>query len=157
MPHQNPSNDQLRTLLTEGRTIAMVGASSSPDKPSHGIMKKMLAAGYRVIPVNPRETEVLGQKAFASLREIPEKVDIVDVFRKASDIPSVVDDVLASGAKTIWVQLGIYNEEAARYAEEQGLTVVMDRCIKVEHARFHGGLNLMGFDTGVISAKKTGR
>jgi predicted CoA-binding protein len=79
------------------------------------------------------------------------------VFRKASDIRSVVDDVLAIGAKTIWVQLGIYDEEAARYGEEQGLTVVMDRCMKVEHARFNGGLNLMGFDTGVITAKKAGR
>ena len=88
---------------------------------------------------------------------MPEVPDIVDVFRKGSDIPSVIDDVVAIGAPTIWVQLGIYNEEAARYGEEKGLTVVMDRCIKVEHARFHGGLHLLGFDTGVISAKKQDR
>ena len=134
MPHQNPSDDQLRKLLTEGRTIAMVGASSSPDKPSHGIMKKMLAAGYRVIPVNPRETEVLGQKAFASPREIPEKVDIVDVFRRAEDTPAIADEAVAIGAKAIWLQSGISNEETARRAEAGGLLAVMDACIGVEHS-----------------------
>jgi predicted CoA-binding protein len=134
MPHQNPSDDQLRKLLTEGRTIAMVGASSSPDKPSHGIMQKMLAAGYRVIPVNPRETEVLGQKAFASLREIPEKVDIVDVFRRAEDTPAIADEAVAIGAKAIWLQSGISNEETARRAEAGGLLAVMDACIGVEHS-----------------------
>ena len=134
MPHQNPSDDQLRKLLTEGRTIAMVGASSSPDKPSHGIMKKMLAAGYRVIPVNPRETEVLGQKAFASLREIPEKVDIVDVFRRAEDTPAIADEAVAIGAKAIWLQSGISNDETARRAEAGGLLAVMDACIGVEHS-----------------------
>ena len=134
MPHQNPSDDQLRKLLTEGRTIALVGASSSPDKPSHGIMQKMLAAGYRVIPVNPRETEVLGQKAFASLREIPEKVDIVDVFRRAEDTPAIADEAVAIGAKAIWLQSGISNEETARRAEAGGLLAVMDACIGVEHS-----------------------
>jgi predicted CoA-binding protein len=134
MPHQNPSDDQLRKLLTEGRTIAIVGASSSPDKPSHGIMKKMLAAGYRVIPVNPRETEVLGQKAFASLREIPEKVDIVDVFRRAEDTPGIADEAVAIGAKAIWLQSGISNDETARRAEAGGLLAIMDACIGVEHS-----------------------
>ena len=134
MPHQNPSDDQLRKLLTEGRTIAMVGASSSPDKPSHGIMQKLLAAGYHVIPVNPRETEVLGQKAFASLREIPEKVDIVDVFRRAEDTPAIADEAVAIGAKAIWLQSGISNEETARRAEAGGLLAVMDACIGVEHS-----------------------
>lgn len=134
MPHQNPSDDQLRQLLTEARTIAMVGASSTPDKPSHGIMQKMLAAGYRVIPVNPRETEVLGQKAYPSLREIPEKVDIVDVFRRAEDTPPIADDAVAVGAKAIWLQSGISNEETARRAETGGLLAVMDACIGVEHS-----------------------
>jgi predicted CoA-binding protein len=134
MPHQNPNDDQLRKLLTEARTIAMVGASSSPDKPSHGIMKKMLAAGYRVIPVNPRETEVLGQKAYASLREIPEKVDIVDVFRRAEDTPSIADEAVAIKAQAIWLQSGISNEETARRAAAGGVVVVMDACIGVEHA-----------------------
>ncbi|HMI84258.1 MAG TPA: CoA-binding protein [Polyangiaceae bacterium] len=134
MPHQNPSDDQLRKLLTDARTIAMVGASSSPDRPSHGIMKKMLAAGYRVIPVNPRETEVLGQKAFASLADIPEKVDIVDVFRRAEDTPSIADEAVAIGAKAIWLQSGISNEDTARRAEAGGIMAVMDACIGVEHS-----------------------
>jgi predicted CoA-binding protein len=134
MPHQNPSDEQLRTLLTEARTIAMVGASSSPDKPSHGIMKKMLAAGYRVIPVNPRETEVLGQKAFASLRDIPEKIDIVDVFRRAEDTPPIADDAVAIGARAIWLQSGISNDETARRAQAGGIMAIMDACIGVEHA-----------------------
>ena len=111
----------------------------------------------RVYFVNPNADEILGEKVYPDLASLPEVPDIVDVFRKGSDIPAVIDDVLAIGAKTIWVQLGIYNEEAARYGEEKGLTVVMDRCIKVEHARFHGGLHLLGFDTGVITAKKLHR
>jgi predicted CoA-binding protein len=134
MPHQNPSDETLRTLLTEARTIAMVGASSNADRPSHGIMKKMLAAGYRVIPVNPRETEVLGQKAFASLRDIPEKVDIVDVFRRAEDTPPIADEAVAIGAKAIWLQSGISNDETARRAEAGGLLTIMDACIGVEHS-----------------------
>ena len=134
MPHQNPSDETLRTLLTEARTIAMVGASSNADKPSHGIMKKMLSAGYRVIPVNPRETEVLGQKAFASLRDIPEKVDIVDVFRRAEETPPIADEAVAIGAKAIWLQSGISNDETARRAEAGGLLAVMDLCIGVEHS-----------------------
>jgi len=134
MPHQNPPDEQLRTLLTEARTIAMVGASSSPDKPSHGIMKKMLAAGYHVIPVNPRETEVLGQKAFASLRDIPEKVDIVDVFRRAEDTPPIADDAVAIGAKAIWLQSGISNDDTAARAQKGGIMAIMDACIGVEHS-----------------------
>jgi predicted CoA-binding protein len=134
MPHQNPSEDQLRKLLTDARTIAVVGASSSPDKPSHGIMKKLLAAGYRVIPVNPRETEVLGQKAFASLRDVAEKVDIVDVFRRAEETPSIADDAVAIGAKAIWLQSGISNDETARRAQAGGVMTIMDACIGVEHS-----------------------
>jgi uncharacterized protein len=134
MPHQNPSPDELRKLLTEARTIAMVGASSSPDKPSHGIMRKLLGAGYRVIPVNPRETEVLEQKAYPSLRDIPEKVDIVDVFRRAEETPSIADDAVAIGAKAIWLQSGISNEDTARRAQAGGVLTVMDACIGVEHS-----------------------
>jgi predicted CoA-binding protein len=134
MPHQNPSDDQLRKLLTEARTIAIVGASSSPDRPSHGIMKKMLDAGYRVIPVNPREDEVLGQKAYGSLLDVPEKVDIVDVFRRAEDTPPIADDAVAIGAKALWLQSGIVNEETARRAWSGGLMSIMDMCIGVEHS-----------------------
>jgi predicted CoA-binding protein len=134
MPHQNTTDDQLRKLLTDARTIAMVGASSSPDRPSHGIMKKMLAAGYRVIPVNPRESEVLGQKAYPSLRDVPEKVDIVDVFRRAEDTPPIADEAVAIGAKALWLQSGIVNDETARRAQAGGLLAIMDMCIGVEHA-----------------------
>jgi predicted CoA-binding protein len=134
MPHQNPSEDQLRKLLTEARTVAMVGASSKEDKPSHGIMKKLLSAGYRVIPVNPRETEVLGQKAYASLRDIPEKVDVVDVFRRAEETPPIADDAVAIGAKAIWLQSGISNDETAKKAQAGGLLAIMDLCIGVEYS-----------------------
>lgn len=134
MPHRNPSDDQVRKLLTEATTIAIVGASSSPDKPSHGIMQKMLTAGYHVIPVNPRETQVLGQKAYPSLRDIPERVDIVDVFRRAEDTPPIADEAVAIGARAIWLQSGISNEETAQRAETGGLLAVMDACIGVEHS-----------------------
>ncbi len=142
-------------ILRSAKSIAIVGASPNPARSSYfvGTYLKQ-STNYRVYFVNPNADEILGEKAYPDLASLPEVPDIVDVFRKASDIPSVIDDVLAAGAKTVWVQLGIWNEEAARYGEEQGLTVVMDRCIKVEHARFHGGLNLFGFDTGQISARK---
>lgn len=150
-----PSAKERLGILRRARSIAIVGASPNPARSSYFVGTYLQqSSDYRVYFVNPNATEILGQKAYPDLASLPEVPDIVDVFRKASDIPSVIDDVLAIGASTVWVQLGIWNEEAARYGESQGLTVVMDRCIKVEHARFHGGLHLMGFDTGVISAKK---
>jgi uncharacterized protein len=105
--------------------------------------------------VNPRAEEILGQPVYPDLASLPEVPDVVDVFRRGSDVPEVMDDALAVGAKTVWVQLGIWNEEAARSGESKGLTVVMDRCIKIEHARFHGGLHLLGFDTGQITSRRT--
>ena len=105
--------------------------------------------------MNPNADTILGEKAYPDLASLPEVPDIVDVFRRASDVPGVIDDVVASGAPTIWVQLGIWNQEAAEYGESKGLTVVMDRCIKVEHARFNGGPHLLGFNTGQITARKT--
>jgi len=150
-----PSAKERLGILRRAKSIAIVGASPNPARSSYFVGTYLQqSSDYRVYFVNPNATEILGQPAYPDLASLPEVPDIVDVFRKASDIPSVIDDVLAVGAKTIWVQLGIWNEEAAIYGEEQGLTVVMDRCIKVEHARFHGGLHLMGFDTGVISSKK---
>lgn len=150
-----PSAKQRLGILRKAKSIAIVGASANPARASYFVGTYLLqSSDYRVYFVNPNATEILGHKAYPDLKSLPEVPDIVDVFRKASDIPSVIDDVLEVGAETIWVQLGIYNEEAARYGEEKGLTVVMDRCIKVEHARFHGGLHLLGFDTGVISARK---
>jgi len=129
MAHENPSDDELRALLTGSRTIAMVGASSKPDRPSHGVMKILMHAGFHVIPVTPREPSVLGQRAYASLEEIPERVDIVDVFRRAEDTPAIADEAVKIGAKAIWLQLGITNEETAARAKAGGLTVVMDKCI----------------------------
>jgi uncharacterized protein len=153
-----PSAKERLAILRTAKSIAIVGASPNAARSSYFVGTYLLqSSDYRVYFVNPNADTILGQKAYASLADLPEVPDIVDVFRKASDIPSVVDEVLASGAKTIWVQLGIWNQEAAEYGESKGLTVVMDRCLKVEHARFHGGLHLLGFDTGVITARKTVR
>lgn len=150
-----PSAKERLGILRRARSVAIVGASPNPARSSSFVGTYLQqSSDYRVYFVNPNATEILGQPAYPDLASLPEVPDIVDVFRKASDIPSVMDDAIAVGAPTVWVQLGIWNEEAARYGESKGLTVVMDRCIKVEHARFHGGLHLMGFDTGVISAKK---
>ena len=127
--HRNPSDTAIRELLESTETIAMVGASSNPDRPSHGIMQLLLESGFRVIPVNPRETEVLGHRAYATLADVPEKIDIVDVFRKPDETPGIADDAVTIGARALWLQLGISNEDAARHASEAGLIVVMDRCL----------------------------
>jgi len=150
-----PSAKERLGILRRAKSVAIVGASPNPARSSYFVGTYLQqSSDYRVYFVNPNATEILGQPAYPDLASLPEVPDIVDVFRKASDIPAVIDDALTVGAPVVWVQLGIWNEEAARYGESKGLTVVMDRCIKVEHARFHGGLHLMGFDTGVISAKK---
>jgi len=133
MAHQNPKTEVIRALLEQARTIAVVGASSKADRPSHRVMKVLLHAGYRVIPVNPNETSVLGQKCYASLRDIPERVDIVDVFRQPQHTPEIADDAVAIGAKALWLQLGVVNEDAAARAKAGGLTVVMNACIAVQH------------------------
>lgn len=129
MPHRNPTDDELRTLLMAADTIAMVGASSRPGRPSHDVMKILLHAGYDVIPVSPRETEVLGRKACATLSDIEGKVDIVNVFRRAEDTPPIADAAVKIGARALWLQLGIESDEAAARAAAGGLTVVMDLCI----------------------------
>ena len=145
-------------ILRRAKSVAIVGASPNSARSSYFVGTYLLqSSDYRVYFVNPNADTILGHKAYPDLASLPEVPDIVDVFRKASDIPSVIDDVIAVGAKTVWVQLGIWNQEAAEYAESKGLTTVMDRCIKVEHARFNGGLHLLGFDTGVITARKTVR
>jgi predicted CoA-binding protein len=133
MAHQNPSDQVLAQLLTDATTIAMVGASSNPDKASYGIMQKLQKSGYRVIPVNPRETEILGERAYPSLIDVPERIDIVDVFRRAEDTPGIADEAVTIGAKALWLQSGIVNEDAAERATKGGLTVVMDACIGATH------------------------
>ena len=129
MTHTNPSDETLRKLLTTAKTIAIVGASGSPDKPSHNIMARLQRAGYKVIPVNPRETEILGEPTYATLRDIPVPIDIVDVFRRPDDTPAIADEAVAIGAKALWLQKGIASEEAAAKATAGGLAVVMDKCI----------------------------
>lgn len=151
-----PSAKDRLNILRNAKSIAIVGASPNPARSSYFVATYLLqSSDYDVYFVNPNADEILGRPVYKSLADLPVVPDIVDVFRRGSDIPQVIDEVLAIGAKTIWVQLGIWNEEAAYYGEEKGLTVVMDRCLKVEHARFHGGLHLLGFDTGQITSRKT--
>jgi predicted CoA-binding protein len=134
MGHQNPSDQELKQLLTEATTIAIVGASSSPEKASYGIMQKLQRAGYRVIPVNPRESEILGEPSYPSLVDVPERIDIVDVFRRAEDTPGIADEAVTIGAKALWLQSGIASEDAAARAATGGLMMVMDACIGAMHS-----------------------
>ena len=144
-------------ILTTYETIAMVGLSADPMRPSHFAAIYMQAEGYDIVPINPRYAgqTILGQPVYASLSEVPRPVEIVDVFRKAEDVPPIAEEAIRIGAKVLWLQLGIVNEEAARRAREAGLEVVMDRCVKIEHARFFGGLNLVGMNTGVLTARRS--
>jgi predicted CoA-binding protein len=144
----------LRRILRNTRTLAVVGLSANWYRPSYFAAKYMQEHGYRVIPVNPAYDSVLGEKCYKSLREIPEPVDMVDCFRKSAEIPALAADAIAIGAKVLWMQLGVENEEARRRAETAGLEVVENRCVKIEHARLFGGLGWAGVDTGVISAKR---
>jgi predicted CoA-binding protein len=139
VPHRNPANDELRKLLVSARTIAIVGASSNPDRASNGIMRKLKSAGYHVIPVNPNETAVLGERAYGSLREVPEHIDVVDVFRRPEYTPAIAADAASVKAGALWLQSGIVNEEAAATASAAGLTVVMDACIGVMHSLLQVG------------------
>ena len=150
-----PDAKERLAILRAARTVAIVGASPNRTRSSYFVGTYLQqSSDYELYFVNPNAKEILGQPVYKSLADLPVVPDIVDVFRKAIDIPSVIDDVVAIGAPTVWVQLGIWNQEAAEYGESKGLTVVMDRCLKIEHARFHGGLHLAGFDTGVISSKR---
>ena len=144
----------LRRVLAECRTIAVVGLSAHWHRPSNFAAKYMQEHGYRVIPVNPANQEVLGEKCYPSLREVPEQIDMVDCFRASSEILPLAEDAIAVGAKVLWMQLGVINMDAARRAREAGLDVVVDRCVKIEHARLFGGLNFVGVNTKVISSKR---
>jgi predicted CoA-binding protein len=151
-----PDAKERQRLLNGAKSVAIIGMSDKPQRSSYFVGTYLLQSSkYRVYFVNPMvKGEILGQPVYPDLKSLPEVPDIVDVFRKGSDIPGVIDEILEVGKPIVWVQLGIYNEEAARYGESKGLKVVMDRCIKIEHARFDGGLHLLGFDTGVISSKR---
>ena len=142
-------------ILRTAKSVAIVGASENPARASYFVSTYLLGSSpYDVYFVNPRATSILGRRVYASLADLPVVPDIVDVFRRHADLPGVAQEAVDVGAGALWLQLGSWNEEAAAIAEAAGLSVVMDRCIKVEHARFHGGLHLAGFDTGVISSKR---
>lgn len=136
---QNPGDDEIRRLLKQVRTIAMVGLSPRPERDSYRVAKYLQDHGYRVVPVNPTADEVLGEKSYPSLGQVPGPVDVVNVFRRPEEVPPIVDQALAKGAPVLWLQLTVVNEEAAARAKDAGLMVVMDRCIKVEHSRLIGG------------------
>lgn len=145
---------KIRRILLGNKTIAVVGLSAQWHRPSYFAAKYMQEHGYRVIPVNPSYDTILGEKCFASLRDIPEKVDIVDCFRKSAEIAAIADEAIAIGAKVLWMQLGVENAEARRKAEAAGLEVIENHCVKIEHGRFFGGLGWAGVNTKVISAKR---
>ena len=144
----------LHRILATSKTIAVVGLSADWFRPSYFAAKYLLEHGYTVIPVNPRASEVRGQKCYASLRDIPVKVDIVDVFRKTEDVSPIAEEAIAIGARVLWQQIGVKNMEAVTKSEAAGLECVVDRCVKIEHARLFGGLNWAGVNTRVISAKR---
>lgn len=151
------SNQEIRRILDDCRTIAMVGLSGNWYRPSYFAAKYLLDHGYRVIPVNPNYEEILGQKCVPDLGAIDEPVDVVDLFQRTELVPQFVEPAAAMGAKVLWMQLGIVNEEAAWAAKDKNLTVVMDRCMKIEYARLFGGLTWSGVNTGVISSKRPRR
>ena len=138
--HENPASEEIRSLLSGARTVAVVGLSDRPHRTSHAIARALQGFGFRIFPVNPNlEGPVLGEDPYSRVQEIPEGVDIVDVFRRGETVFPVAEDAVASGAKALWMQSGVINEPAAAYAREHGLTVIMDRCIKVDYALLVGG------------------
>ena len=152
---QGPSAPERLALLRRTRSIAIVGASNNPSRASYFVTTYLRSSSpYDLYLVNPRETEILGLPVYPSLDALPVVPDLVDVFRRHDDLPTVLDETTAVGARALWLQLGSWHEDVARRGEAAGLTVVMDRCVKIEHARFHGGLHLAGFDTGVISSRR---
>jgi hypothetical protein len=146
----------IQRVLHNSKTIAIVGLSDNELRASHFVGYYLKRHGYRVIPVNPRQTEILGQKCYPSLLDVPEPVDIVDVFRAPDALPGIARDAVAIHADTLWCQFGVINEEGARIAEEGGLTVIMDRCLKVEHARYLGRMHWLGFNTQRITSVRSG-
>lgn len=133
------NDEQIKHILATAHTVASVGLSTNPDKASHRVARFLQRKGYRVIPVNPGAAEILGEKAYPDLRSIPDQIDVVQIFRPSSDVPPIVEDAVAIGAETVWMQIGISNAEAAQVAEAAGLQVIMDRCMRREHLRLIGG------------------
>ena len=146
----------IQRVLHNAKTVAIVGLSNNPLRASYFVGYYMKRHGYRVIPVNPRETEILGETSYPSLRDVPEPVDVVNVFRAPSALPGIAEEAVAIGAGTLWCQFGVINLDAARTAADAGLTVVMDRCLKVEHARYVGRMHWLGFNTQRITSVRGG-
>jgi predicted CoA-binding protein len=154
VPPEQQSPETIRKILLSARTVAVVGLSANPLRPSHFVGFYLQRHGYRVIPVNPRESEVLGERSYPSLRDVPVAIDVVDVFRAPDALPEIAREAVAIGAGALWCQYGVINEEGARIAADGGLAVVVDRCMKVEHARYLGRMHVLGFNTGQISARR---
>jgi predicted CoA-binding protein len=156
MNHDSYSDAYLRSILDEVKIIAMVGASPHWNRPSFFAMKYLQEKGFRVIPVNPQAAgqTILGEKVYADLADVPDKIDMVDIFRRADAAGPLVEAAIAKGAKVVWMQLGVRNDAAAASAEEAGLKVVMNRCPKIEYSRLHGELAWSGVNTGIISSKR---
>ena len=153
-PYQDPLT--IQRVIHSAKTIAVVGLSPNELRASNFVGYYLKRHGYRVIPVNPRESEILGEESYESLAEVPEPIDIVDVFRAPDALPAIAREAVAIGAGTLWCQFGVINEEAARIAEDGGMTVIMDRCLKVEHARYVGRMHWLGFNTERITSVRGG-
>ncbi len=156
MSHDSYTDEFLKDTLNRVRTIAVVGASANWNRPSFFVMKYLQAKGYRIIPVNPKEagTTILGEKVYAALADIPFPVDMVEIFRSSNEAGPITDTAIEKRAKVVWMQIGVRNEAAAKRAEAAGLTVVMNRCPKIEYSRLYGELSWGGFNSGVISSKR---
>ncbi|MFP7493966.1 CoA-binding protein [Terribacillus saccharophilus] len=141
MVFQNPENEEIRDILVKAKTIAVVGLSDSPARTSYGVSKAMQQAGYRIIPVNPNVTEVLGEKAYPSLTDVPDEIDIINIFRRSEFLPDLAREASKTNARIFWTQQGVYDVGAAAYLEQEGFTVLMDLCIKVAHSVLVGSSN----------------
>ena len=149
------NDDTLKQLLDSTRTVAVVGISNNWNRPSNFVAKYLKEHGYTIIPINPKYEEVLGMKCYPSLSEVPLEIDLVNCFRKPNELNNTLVELLDRGIKKLWLQIGVINSEIKEFAERQGVSVVMDRCIKIEHARLFGGLNFVGVNTKVISSKRS--
>jgi len=156
MSHDTYTDEFLKDTLARVRTIAVVGASANWNRPSFFVMKYLQAKGFRIVPVNPKEagSTILGEKVYASLAEIPHPVDMVEIFRSSAEAGPIADEAVRLGAKVVWMQIGVRNDAACKRAEKAGLTVVMNRCPKIEYSRLYGELSWGGFNSGVISSKR---
>ncbi|TCO56970.1 CoA-binding protein [Actinocrispum wychmicini] len=155
MTWTGPSAARRREILLDTKNVAVVGASANTARPSYFVATYLLSSTrYQIYFVNPRLDSLLGEPVYPSLRDLPKPPDLVSVFRKHDDLPAVAEEVIDAGARTLWLQLGLWHEPVAERGEAAGLNVVMNRCVKIEHARFAGGLHLAGFDTGVVSSRR---